>query len=94
MGMKWIHILLDEVGSDKLLEALELSGRVHKEVETAPGKLEDHLGQVRLATKAVNTINWKRVKAYQLTVPWTRGGKLIAQLDKDLHLNLNVKEVN
>ena len=94
MGMKWVHLLVNEKGADKLIEALELSTKEHSKGEKAPGRLAEHLKQVRFATKAVNTIDWKRVSASQLVVPWTRGGKLIAQLDKDLRLNLGVKEVS
>jgi hypothetical protein len=94
MGMKWVHLLIDEKGADKLIEALEHSTKEHPKGEKAPGRLADHLKQVRLATKAVNTVDWKRVSASQLVVPWTKGGKLIAQLDKALRLNLGVKEVN
>jgi len=94
VGMKWIHILINEKGADKLIEALELSTKIHSSVEKAPGRLEDHLKQVRLATKAINNVDWTKVNATQLAIPWTRGGRLIAQLDKDLRLNLGVKEVN
>lgn len=94
MGMKWVHLLIDEKGADKLIEALELSSKVHSKEEKAPGRLAEHLKQVRFATKAINTVDWKRVSASQLVIPWTKGGKLVAQLDKDLRLNLGVKEVN
>ena len=92
--MKWIHVLLDERTADKLTEALELAEKSHAKYETAQSRLAAYLSQVRLAKKAVNTINFDKVSASQLVVPWTRGGKIIAQLDKDLRLNLNVKEVN
>lgn len=94
MGMKWVYLLIDEKGADKLLEALDLSSKEHRKIESAQGRLEAHLTQVKYATKAISSINWKNISATQLTIPWTKGGKLISQLDKDLRLSLGVKEVS